>query len=362
MPPWAPVRTGPAGAPGRVAGRSAVGGARPAAGGARPAAATAAARSPRILELLRLGETQPTLAQIQPYLADSDARVRRAAIATLTETAPPGVGIALAVATGDGHGTVRHAAATGLRELVEVLPAADETLMASLRTALASADAVIRAAAIDVLRQLGAGDAGALSVALADTDHRVRLQAVRGLVSLGEAGPVASAAADPSREVRIGVAVGLGTLASAPLGTLVGTGPGTLSTAQADLAPAGIAQALGRLADDPDPLVRAAAFKAAGAVGCSPPFDARAASALADPAWEVRAGAAQALASAVPEVAIAPLVTATADPHPDVRKSAVIALSSLASHPEAADALRTAAELDTDADVRAYARQAKSRT
>jgi HEAT repeat protein len=299
---------------------------------------------------------------MQPYLADPDARVRRAAIATLTETAPPGVGIALAAATGDEHGTVRHAAATGLRELVEVLPAADETFLASLRAALASADAVIRAAAIDVLRQLGAGDGDVLSVALADADHRVRLQAVRGLVSLGEAGLVASAAADPSREVRIGVAVGLGTLASAALGTLAGTGPGTLSTPQAGLAQADLAQALARLADDTDPLVRAAAFKAAGAAGCSPPFDARAASAVTDPAWEVRAGAAQALASAIPEVAIAPLVTAAADPHPDVRKSAVIALSSLAAHPEAADALRTAAELDTDADVRAYARQAKART
>jgi HEAT repeat protein len=73
----------------------------------------------------------------------------------------------------------------------------------------------------------------------------VRLEAVRGLVSLAEAGPVASAAGDISREVRVALAQGLAT---------IGGGQAT---------PA----ALHQLAADGDPLVRAAAFTTAGAAG-----------------------------------------------------------------------------------------------
>jgi succinate dehydrogenase/fumarate reductase flavoprotein subunit/HEAT repeat protein len=304
----------------------------------RPSAGPAAAgQPPRLLELLRLAETQPSVPQLQPYLADPDARVRRAAIAVLTETAGAGAGLALAVAAGDGNGAVRHAAAAGLRELAEVLPGEDEALTHHLRSRLASPDPVIRCAVLDVLREIRAGGAGVFAAALADDDHRVRLSAVRGLVSLGEAGLVAQAAADQSREVRIGVADGLALLRRGE-------------------------QALERLAGDPDPLVRAAAFKAAGAVGCPPPLAAHAIRALApgplaDTAWQARAGAAQALAAADPAVAVAPLVRAAADPHPDVRKAAIIALASMAANQAAAGALRAAAA-DSDADVRAYARQA----
>jgi HEAT repeat protein len=305
----------------------------------RPSAGPAAAgQPPRLLELLRLAETQPSVPQLQPYLGDPDARVRRAAIAVLTETAPAGAGLALAVAAGDGNGAVRHAAAAGLRELAEVLPGGDEALTHNLRSRLASPDPVIRCAVLDVLREIRAGAAGVFAAALADDDHRVRLCAVRGLVSVGEAGLVAQAAADQSREVRVGVADGLALLR-----------PGEQ-----------LRQGLELLAGDRDPLVRAAAFKAAGAVGCPPPLDALAALAigpLAETAWQARAGAAQALAAADPAVAVAPLVRAAADPHPDVRKAAVIALASMRTDPAAAGVLRAAAA-DSDADVRAYARQA----
>ncbi|MBO0806280.1 MAG: fumarate reductase/succinate dehydrogenase flavoprotein subunit, partial [Nocardiopsaceae bacterium] len=54
------------------------------------------ARSPRLLELVKLAETAPSLTELRPFLSDPDSRVRRAAIATLTETAPPGAGAALA--------------------------------------------------------------------------------------------------------------------------------------------------------------------------------------------------------------------------------------------------------------------------
>ncbi len=196
------------------------------------------------------------VSRLQPYLTDPDARVRRAAMAVLTETAPPGTGVALAEAAGDGSGTVRHAAADGLAALA----------------------------------------------------------AGRAPGSPGEA--------------------------CGPEGR----------------------RALERLAGDADPLVRAAAFKAAGAMGCPPPLDALAVAALAagtagDAAWQARAGAAQALAAVRPDVAVPPLADAVCDPHPDVRKAAVVALAPMRGRQAAADALRAAAA-DSDADVRAYARRA----
>jgi succinate dehydrogenase/fumarate reductase flavoprotein subunit/HEAT repeat protein len=322
--------------------------------GPRPSAGpAAAARPPQLLELLRLAETQPSVPQLRPYLRDPDARVRRAAIAVLTETAPPAAGLALAEALGDGNGTVRHGAAAGLRELAEVLPAGQEVLRDALHRRLANPDPVVRCAVLDVLRETRSGNAGIFAASLADGDHRVRLCAVRGLVSAGEPGLVTQAAGDRSREVRVGVADGLAVL---------GRGPASASPAAGGATGDEEIRTLELLAGDPDPLVRAAAFKAAGAVGCPPPLDALAARALAtgppaETAWQARAGAAQALAAASPQVAAVPLASAASDPHPDVRKAAVIALASMRTHPAAADALRAAAD-DSDADVRAYARQA----
>ncbi|MER6814824.1 fumarate reductase/succinate dehydrogenase flavoprotein subunit [Spirillospora sp. NPDC000708] len=311
------------------AGRVAVA-ARPAEG-ARQAAAVG--RSPRLLELQRLAETEPDVGAVAAYLSDPDPKVRRAAVATLTEVAPDGVAGALATALGDAHGSVRHAAATALRELVEVLPATGEVRDA-LSGALDVPDAQVRAAVLDVLRALRLGGADVFAAALGDPDHRVRLQAVRGLVARDAADGVARAAGDASREVRIAVAHGLGTI-GAPASAAV----------------------LGRLVGDADDLVRAAAFEALAAVGCPPPLDAAAAAALHDPAWQVRAGAARGLAGAGPGAASVPLIKALDDPHLDVRKAAVIALSAQPRTAETTEALR-AARSDPDADVRAYARRA----
>ncbi len=258
----------------------------------RPSAGpSAAGQPPRLLELLRLAEAQPSVPELQPYLADPDARVRRAAIAVLTESAGTGTGLALAAALGDANGAVRHAAAAGLRELAEVLPGEDETLTHHLRSRVASPDPVVRGAVLDVLREIRAGTAGVFAAALADDDHRVRLCAVRGLVSVGASGLVAQAAADSSREVRVGAADGLALL-----------GPGEK-----------VRQGLARLAGDPDPLVRAAAFKAAGAIGCPAPLDGQATRALADRAWQARAGAAQALAAADPAVVVLSMLRASCE-------------------------------------------------
>jgi succinate dehydrogenase/fumarate reductase flavoprotein subunit/HEAT repeat protein len=326
----------PAVAPAASSGRSA------------PAGAPAAGKQPpRILELVRLAETQPPVAALQPFLDDPDARVRRAAVAFLTETAAAEAGVPLAVAAADDSRPVRHAAATGLRELASVLPAGDQPLVSALRARAASPDPVIRRAVLDVLGEMRAGEAAVFAAALADADDGVRVAAVRGLASVADEFHIVQAAGDPSREVRIAVADGLAALAGIrPAGDQSGGLEGR--------------RALERLAADADPLVRAAAFKAAGARGCPPPLDSLAVTALAgDAAWQARAGAAQALAAAPPDVAVPPLAGALRDPHADVRKAAVIALAPVGGHPAATEALRAAA-VDSDADVRAYARHASS--
>jgi HEAT repeat protein len=193
---------------------------------------------------------------------------------------------------------------------------------------------------------LRTADADPFAAALPDPDHRVRLRAISGLVSAGAARLVAGAAADRSREVRAAVADGPAELAA----ELNGTGS------------ADAREALERLATDSDVLVRAAAFKAAGGLGCPPPLDTLAARVLRGPAqhadaWEVRAGAAQALAAASPAVAVGPLAGAVSDPHANVRKAAVAALAPMHAYPGVAAVLYAAAS-DSDADVRALARHA----
>jgi HEAT repeat protein len=287
-------------------------------------------RSPRILELLELAESGPSAGELEPFLADDDAEVRRTAVATVTEIVPAGTGLLLARALVDADEGVRRAAATALRELVEVLPAEPELAWA-LEPARGSADPVVRAAVLDTLRALVLGSAEEFRAAVADDDVRVRLQAVRGLVSLDDVEGVAGAAGDPEREIRVAVAHGLGRLG-------------------------GGADTLVRLAGDDEPLVRAAALEAAAGVSGAAGLDRLCVDGLAHQAWQVRTGAARGLGGCVEEVAVPALLTAVADPHLDVRKAAVIALGGWTARPDVRDALEIATK-DTDADVRGYARR-----
>ncbi|MFD5876484.1 fumarate reductase/succinate dehydrogenase flavoprotein subunit [Streptomyces sp. NPDC060322] len=293
------------------------------------AAAPSAGPSPRILELLALAEDQPELADLAPYLGDSDPAVRRAAVAALTESTPRGAGPALAARLADPVPSVRAAAAASLRELVEVLPA-EPALREPLVGALGSEDPVVRATALDTLRALRLGDAELFAGTLGDPVIDVRVHTVSALVSVDATDLLAGAVTDPSREVRVAVAKGLAATRS--------PGPGPLAP----------------LLSDPDLLVRAAALGALAATGCPEPFATRAVTALADPAWQVRAGAATALSSAEPVHALAPLTGALADPNADVRKAAVLALLDHTSHDAAREAL-AGVLTDPDADVRAYA-------
>ncbi|GDY29062.1 fumarate reductase/succinate dehydrogenase flavoprotein subunit [Gandjariella thermophila] len=291
------------------------------------------ARSPRIVELLALTEEQPALERLRPYLADPDPAVRRTAVATLTETTPAGFGPALADLLTDRDAGVRDAAARGLRELAGVL-SGDDDLRRRLTAAATGDDPGVRATVVDLLRALGLGDRDVFTTALRDAAAPVRREGVRGLVSLNAAEDIATAAGDGSREVLVAAAAGLGTVGD----------------------PAAAPVLLG-LAGDADPLVRAAALSAAAGLGCPPVLAERARAALAETHWQVRVGAAEALAGADPDVAVEPLLHAARDPHLDVRRAAVRSLARWAARPEVATALRAAVD-DSDADVRAYARQA----
>ncbi|QFQ99700.1 fumarate reductase/succinate dehydrogenase flavoprotein subunit [Streptomyces phaeolivaceus] len=299
--------------------------------------------SARLLELVALAEEQPELDALRPYLADPTPAVRREAVAVLTETLPPGTGSALAEALRDGAAEVRAAAAASLRELVETLPP-EPALRDGLAAALTEPDPVVRAAALDVLRALSLGDTTLFAGSLTDSDITVRIEAVRALVSVDAATELALAApADPSREVRVTIAKALATIATnAPVPQP--PGPATLT-------------ALTTLTADPDPLVRAAAYAALGAVGCPPQLAPRAVSALSDPAWQVRSGAATALSTAPTPLAVPALASTLTDPNADVRKATVLSLTHHTTSEAARTALTTATK-DSDADVRAYASRA----
>ncbi|MDQ2635248.1 MAG: HEAT repeat domain-containing protein, partial [Actinomycetota bacterium] len=282
--------------------------------------------SPRIVEVLAL--ESPTLAELGGFLADPDADVRRTAVATLTEHLPQGYCPALLTTLGDKDPEVRREAAAAVRELVEVLPDPK-----SLARHLFSPDPVVRSAAVYVLASRRSGEPTQYRQALDDADHRVRIEAVRAVVSVDDVDGVSAAARDDNREVRIAAANGLATLRAG-------------------------ADTIRQLLGDVDPLVRAAALAALGAVGCGDADVREIQQALGEPAWQVREGAARALAGAPPTVAVPALSRVLADRHLDVRKAAVLSLTRwAASEPIAREVLGQALD-DDDADVRAYARRA----
>ena len=168
---------------------------------------------------------------------------------------------------------------------------------------------------------------------LGDVDHRVRIEAVRALVSIDDAAGVSAAARDDNREVRIVAANGLATLRAGH-------------------------DAVRTLVADTDPLVRAAALAALGELGCGEADLIAVEQALRAPAWQVREGAARALSGATAELAVSRLSRTLSDEHLDVRKAAVLSLTRWAvSDAAARDALSVALK-DDDADVRAHARRA----
>ncbi|WP_197519395.1 HEAT repeat domain-containing protein, partial [Mycobacterium sp. E2327] len=307
-----------------------IGGQAPAIVASRIASPATAFEPPssRIAEVLALEE--PTIADLAPYLADPDPGVRRTAVATLTEHIPDGYAPALFAALDDADAAVRRTGAEGIRELVEVLPDP-----AGAEPHLVSRDSVVRAAAVYLLAARRGGDAAQYRGALDDPDHRVRIEAVRALVSVDDVAGVVTATADESREVRIAAAGALATLRDG-------------------------APAVGALVADPDPLVRAAALTALGELGCGDGDLGAVEKALRAPAWQVREGAARALKGANAAVAVPLLAEALSDAHLDVRKAAVLSLTRWAAEPAARDALSIALK-DGDADVRAYARRALER-
>ncbi|EGD54635.1 fumarate reductase/succinate dehydrogenase flavoprotein subunit [Gordonia neofelifaecis] len=283
--------------------------------------------SPRIAELVRMESV--TVEELTDYLEDEDPAVRRTALATLTEHTPDGFDSALAAALSDPDAAVRRTAVEALRELVEIL-SAEAGFVAALHEVADSEDHLVRAGVLDLLRSLKAAEPGLFDRALTDPHHRVRIEAIRGLVSLNDAPSVAVAARDANREVRVVAAQGLAT---------IGDGAATLR----------------ELSTDIDPLVRAAAFTALAALGDAETDGDVLRKALRDSAWQVRKGAATGLAVAPGPKTVAALAELVTDRHGDVRKAAVQTLRPWSEHPDVAELMALAGH-DEDADVRAAAR------
>ncbi|MFB8008097.1 fumarate reductase/succinate dehydrogenase flavoprotein subunit [Nocardia sp. NPDC056000] len=283
--------------------------------------------APRIALLLSLDG--PAVEELESFLADPDPQVRATALSVLTEGTPDGFDAPLIAALADSDSVVRGNAVAGLRELVEILP---ERSGGTLAEHADSPDPAVRATVVDLLRALRAGSVELFAKAAVDPDHRVRIEAINGLVSLDDWSTLATAAHDENREVRIVAAKGLATI-----------GIGGLEAVRALLA-------------DRDPLVRAAALTALARLGNADDISTLTV-ALKDSAWQVREGAARGLPAVGADLAAEPLSLALADIHPDIRKAAVLTLSSWPESTAARDALNIALD-DSDADVRAYARRA----
>lgn len=290
--------------------------------------------SSQMLALLELADECPQLDELRPYLDSDDAEVRRTALSVLSETTEEWAATSpvIAGALTDADAGVRRTAMELLGELREVLVAGEE-FADYLRAGVASADAAARVAAIGSLWRHRLTSTPELALWLTDADVDVRREVILGLVSLDALDTLAAAATDSESLVRISVAKAIAAVGD----------------------PRGV-HTLVELADDPEPLVRAAGLAGMEQTGCNEHATTLAVAGLCDDAWQVRAGASAALSTADADAAVGPLSLAARDENLDVRKAAVRALAEhFAHHPDVRDVL-AAAHDDPDADVRAYAR------
>ncbi|MEV5830504.1 HEAT repeat domain-containing protein [Spirillospora sp. NPDC052242] len=293
-------------------------------------------KSPARIDELRLLEN-PRLEDLEEYLRDPEAEVRRAALTRLIASArrrrgPRGTGDVLARALADEHPDVRRLAATALRDLPEVYLGDDG--VEALQLATRGRDPYVRETAADLLAKLTEGAGELYARGLDDGEVQARVQAVLGLIVLHAVTRMIEAAHDPAREVRVAVADGLARLAH----------------------PDGL-PAVAHLLDDHDPAVRIAALDAAAELGPSEHLTAKVLSALDDPNWQVRRHAVTALSRTPPDTAVPRLMHALHDPMVGVRRTAIRSLEQWArDHPGARTAL-TEALNDPDPGTRAQARR-----
>ncbi|RFU42055.1 hypothetical protein DZF91_08585 [Actinomadura logoneensis] len=336
--------------------------------------ATAASASTALAAEVRALD-EPTLADLDPYLSDTDPEVRGAAVLVLSELlrsgeGPRGAADTLAWMLADPDDRVRGTAADALDALPDTAIGA-EGVEALLLAAASERDERVRRTATALLDTLVRAATELYAQALQEDEPHVRVQAVLALVTLRAADEVAEAADDPAREVRVAVAEGLARLAEESAPTEPPPPDATASAADCADGADGVASvpvlrdpapyALDHLLADHDPVVRMAAIDAVAGLGAPEPLVGRIVTATAHTSWQVRRRAAMALAYAAPDVAVRPLIRALRDGIVDVRRAAVQSLEQWApTNPEVLTAL-TEALADSDPGVRTQARWALSK-
>lgn len=294
---------------------------------------TGCRQSVAILGLLALADELSEVRELSPYLRDPCPEVRVAALDVLTEVLPSQAGVPLAHALGDSDAGVRRAAIAGLEETRQWFEQ-DSAVLDTLEGPARSPDPAVKAAVVRLCRLQGWKDRDWFAERMSEVDVAVRKEAVRGLVALNAVSSLHAVLSDPSPEVR--------RLAAESISRVRSAGASALALA---------------FVRDPEHLVRAKALESLGSLGCPPEAVDIVLALAGEESWQVRRGVAVALGASAEPVGLMGLCALSTDCNLDVRKAAVRSLARWASEPPAIAAAVAALD-DVDADVRAYARMA----
>jgi HEAT repeat protein len=219
-----------------------------------------------------------------------------------------------------------------LLKLIKTL--ADQGVLEPLCRAVAHPSVDVRCSCITALASTGRRDvAPTLQSNLDDSEARVRIAAIDGLVKLGGKDllepRIQQLLRDPDPVVRAEAARHSGADGAAVLEKMIASPDAAESIAALTNAKPSLREAVGKRIRDADPGVRAAALKRMAEISPEPPIDLREIrQALADRDQRVRSAAVYLLANIDGQEALEALATALADPSNEVRFAAGSALVS----------------------------------
>ena len=219
-----------------------------------------------------------------------------------------------------------------LLKLIKTL--ADQGVLGPLRRAVDHPSVDVRCSCITALASTGRRDvAPTLESSLADPEARVRIAAIDGLVKLGGEAllepRIQPLLGDPDPVVRAAAARRAGAEGAAVLKKMIASPDAAESIPALTNARPSLQEAVGKRLRDADPGVRAAALRRMAKIAPEPPIDLREIrQALGDRDHRVRSATVALLANIKEKEALEALATALADPSDEVRHAAELALVS----------------------------------